>query len=133
MGLRKGQRHKGSFKKGWKGGPGKPKLDPDILAIRKSTREELCAWFKHFSQLEPEEKKALKPGDFPLLAAGIYRALSKFSRSGHSKDVEYLLNQIIGKPRESIEVTGKDGEPMELTIWKERLKDKLERNADNHG
>lgn len=132
MSLRKGQRNRGTFKKGWKGGPGRPRLDVDILAIRKSAREELCAWYAHFVKLSPEQRKHLKPSEYPLLASGILKSLQKFARSGHWKQIEYLVNQVIGKPRESIELTGKDGGPVELHDWKDKLKSKLERNADSH-
>ena len=133
MSLRKGQRNKGTFKKGWKGGPGRPKLSVDLLAIRQSAREELCAWYAHFVKLSPEQRRNLKPSEYPLLASGILKSLQKFAQSGHWKQIEYLMNQVIGKPRESVEITGKDGGPMEVQHWKDLIKKKIGDHADNHG
>lgn len=116
MGLKKGQIHRGSFKKGNPGGPGKPRLSADILAIRQSAREELCAWYAHFVKLSPEQRKSLKPGDYPLLASGILKSLQRFAQSGHWKQIEYLVNQVIGKPRENVELNIPNNIPVSITI-----------------
>lgn len=133
MGLKKGQRHRGQFKKGNPGGPGRTRLDVDILEIRKSAREELCAWYAHFVKLSPEQRRNLKPSEYPLLASGILKSLQKFARSGHWKQIEYLVNQVIGKPRESLELTGKDGGPVEVQHWKDLIKKKMGDHADSNG
>lgn len=116
MGLRKGQKHRGSFKKGNPGGPGQPKLSADILAIRQSAREELCAWYAHFVRLSPEQRKNLKPSEYPLLASGILKSLQRFAQSGHWKQIEYLVNQVIGKPRENVELNIPNNIPVSITI-----------------
>lgn len=123
------QRNKGRFGKGSKAGPGRPRLDAETYAIRTAARKELCAWFHHFAFMELNQAKQIKADELPLLAAGIYRSLLKFSRSGHWSGIEYLMNQVIGKPRESVELTGPDGGPIELIDWKAKLKRKIEGEA----
>lgn len=100
-----------SFKHGNPGGGRKP-MSADLKAIRDSTREGLFNSFSFFAGLTEGEILDIENGNkhsevkLSLLNEGIIKSLRMFKENGETKHIEYMLNQIIGKPRESIELSG---------------------------
>ena len=112
------------FKKGKPGGPGRPSLDADIRAIRESVRKDLHYWYERCSAMGNEELlKSLKDPYIPAFARGVAKSIYNFRRTGNWKNVEYPIDQLIGKPKQSLDLAGGIIGPISIEIIGDDRKD----------
>jgi DNA-binding transcriptional ArsR family regulator len=103
------------FKKGQSGNPdGRPPLSPEIKALRGITNERIKEVMdllidQDITALEVLAQSETEPTLKVLYAAGILRAI----KEGNPGHIESVLNRVIGKPKDHIEHTGKDGGAIE--------------------
>jgi hypothetical protein len=102
MGLKKGQKHTGSFKPGNKGGPGKPKLPEEIRQIALHTKQDIIDAYFHLSRLTPEQAGKYKPKT--ILEEGIIKCFNDFSKTGRTDQMRHLWAECHGKPKESVDL-----------------------------
>ena len=99
----------GSFKKGCvPKSPGRPSLTVDQKIIRDSTREDLFQWFNHFKNMTPHSISLLNMEEIPLIGNGILNSLLKFYENGDPKHIAYLLDHIIGKADQTINLANNE-------------------------
>jgi len=99
----------GSFKKGYKPiSPGRKPLSIDEKAVRDATKSDLFRWFAEFKNMSPSQVAKLDTREMPLIANGILNSLLKFYENGDFKYISYLLDQIIGKADQNVNL--KSGE-----------------------
>jgi hypothetical protein len=80
----------GRFQKGNPGGPGRPEKNYNAEECAKQTADTIRLEFgKHL----------------PAFARGIAKAIANFEETGDIKEIDPLLNRILGKPKETIETT----------------------------
>lgn len=92
------------FQKGKPGGPGRPSMDADVKSIRDAMRKDIYFWCDKLFNLSSEElSTALKDKSYPSLAKGIIKSILKFRATGNWKFVEYPIDQIIGKAKQTID------------------------------
>jgi hypothetical protein len=102
MPLRKGQKHKGSFKPGNKGGPGKPKLPEEIRLIATHTKQDIIDAYFRLSRLTPAQAGKYKAKT--VLEMGILKCFHDFTRTGRTDQMRHLWAECHGKPKESVEL-----------------------------
>lgn len=87
---------------------GRPSHDADVKAIRDSLRKDIYFWCDSLFNLPNEDLNARLKNDktLPALARGIIKSIQKFRLTGNWKYVEYPIDQIIGKPKQSVDVAG---------------------------
>lgn len=108
-------RKKTQFQPGNKGGPGRPKMGEFEKLARRKVPESLAQWFLELYVKTPAELKAIighvnRDGipsgtENEILKITIARMLL----GGQTRDMEFLLNRILGKPKETIDLGSEDG------------------------
>lgn len=107
----------GSFKKGNVPiSPGRPKLTIEQQEIRRATKEDLFQWYNYFSSLSPEQIDQIDLPKLPLFASGVLNSLLKFYETGDVKFISYILDQIIGRPKETMQLDGNMRVPVTITV-----------------
>jgi hypothetical protein len=107
----------GSFKKGNVPiSPGRPKLTIEQQEIRRATKEDLFQWYNYFSSLTPEQISEINLEKLPLFASGMLNSLLKFYESGDVKFISYILDQIIGKAKETMQIDGNVKAPVRIIV-----------------
>ena len=97
---------KGQFKKGQSGNPGgMPKLPEDIKEARKLNQIELERIINKYLHMSREEvQNVLKSSDVPMMEAMVASIVSKAASGGDHLRLDFILNRIIGKVKDKIEV-----------------------------
>ena len=91
----------GTFAKGNPGG-GRPKLAPEILEIINASKPAVITAYWKVANLTEEDSANYKP--VTLLEAGIFKTMSEYAKTGETKDVVRLWDQVHGKPKETIDL-----------------------------
>lgn len=109
---------KGRFVKGQSGNPGgAKKLPEDLRALINATSEQakrhLCEVFntKYETILELSNRRDI-PSGLAMMASCMANAI----QTGDNRIMATFLDRIIGKPKEMIELTGKDGEALNTSL-----------------
>lgn len=103
-----------SFKPGNKANPkGGGALSPKIRAIRKITNEHIEEVADVILDGNLDKLKGLLGNpDSSVLKVWLAKAAAEGIRKGDIYPLDLILNRVIGKPKDKVEVTGKDGEPL---------------------
>lgn len=120
------------FPKGTSGNPeGGRKSNKGLVKLRKATREDIEAIGYLLRNKTPTEiMEMLKKGDQSLLTSIPLSVAIQAFRKGDAGAMEKLFNEIVGKAKERIEISGVDGGPIrfqdmseeDLAAEEERLK-----------
>jgi len=117
------------FKKGNLGGPGRPALSEDLKAIKKATKEKLYSIFANFQGMNRKQIQELIPDEMSLLELGMMKSFKNFIKTGDYKVIQYPLDHIIGKAKESVDLNAIGNISLEanfdLERWKEEIKKKV--------
>lgn len=86
---------------------GKPRLTPEQKAIRDSYPSELAKILKEAQYLSiPDIVEKSKDPHLPVLYRGLYKTMQKYIETGdYQRYMEPIINRIIGKPKETYDVT----------------------------
>lgn len=97
---------KNTFKPGQSGNPsGRPPLPEDVLEMRTASKENLIRAYYKYSTADPNDL----PEPDNLLEQGILSALKEFGKKkggGHSYNMNFLWDRIMGKPESKLELNG---------------------------
>lgn len=92
------------FKKGESGNPtGRPKLPPEINAIRTGSKPQIIDAYGRLATMSVGDAYLYEPKN--LIEAGIKTCLVNFGESGETGEISKLWDQVHGKPTESMNVT----------------------------
>ena len=85
---------------------GRPPLSPELKLVRNLTQEQLAQLGKLMLEKNYDELELIanSPQSNALLAM-IASAIAKAVRSGNWEQAEFLMQRIVGKPKENLEVT----------------------------
>lgn len=119
-GMKKGTTNAGSFKPGNKVACEKA-LTPEIREIRTATKTQLFQAFKRFMECKMDEIGQYDLDQLPLLDKGILKSLIEFSNTGDYDAIKYILDQIIGRAKESIELSNPDDEKIKINVTIENV------------
>lgn len=117
------------FKPGNPGGPGQPKIDPEVKRIRKFTAQELEELITTLLALTDEERIAvLKDPKASTIKKCIASVLTKAGEQGNMSQLDMVLNRVIGKVKEKIEHEGlqpsilvrRNGDIVEFSLTKKQ-------------
>lgn len=114
------------FKKGVSGNPLGGKLhNKELKAVRFMTKEEMAEvgkliLDKDFQQLR-EMADALKTNDgkkkdISVLKAMVASVAMKIISKGDMHALDILLNRLIGKVKDEVDISGKDGSPLAIVV-----------------
>lgn len=93
-----GKENDTSFKKGWKGGPGRPPDPPEVKLIRQLSREQVAEIGSLIISGDVDTLDALaKDKKTTILKAMFASCAVKIIRSGNSDALNKLLDRVIGK------------------------------------
>lgn len=96
------------FEKGNPGGPGRPKSDPELRNAHKLTRTEAEQLLTKFMQMDIEELEAiLRDKKKKCVEHMIGRIVLMGIKNGDHARLDFMLNRLIGKVKENLEVTVK--------------------------
>jgi len=95
-------------------------LKPEIKAVRLATKEMLFENFSKYSKLTLLENDNIDKSNMSLLELGIIRSLYNFYESGNYDHIKYMLDQIIGRARESIELSSESNEKIEIIFTEKK-------------
>lgn len=96
----------GRFKPGNAGGPGRPPTPEDIRDIRKYSRFEVERVFDKFLGLTKGDLlERLKHPDTPVLEAILGQIILKAISGGDQVRLGFILDRVIGKVKEEMELT----------------------------
>lgn len=97
----KNKNPKNNFKKGVSGNPkGKPPLPPEILAIRKGSKQQIIEAYGKFSEMPIDD--AMNERGSTLVEEGVLKSLKIFSNTGDTQNISKLWDQVHGKPIQPI-------------------------------
>lgn len=91
-----------AFEKGNKLGRLSSRIGGEELEIRKATREQLFKAFNKFIQMN--DLNCIDETELTSLEKGVKNHIKKWLETSDIKYVEYMFNQVIGKPLESLDI-----------------------------
>lgn len=95
---------------------GRPKLDLEIKEARKLNKQETVRILTDFWFYTKEQLNAkLQDPEATLGELAIGKILANAIAKGDPVRLNFILERIVGKVKEDIEITGKDGGPIELS------------------
>jgi hypothetical protein len=95
-----------AFKKGQSGNPeGRPKLSPEIKAIRQGSKEQIIEAYGKYSTISRADLEKYPPRN--LIEEGVRKTLLNFADEGDTIPITRLWDQVHGKATESIQLSGK--------------------------
>jgi hypothetical protein len=125
------------FEKGNPGGPGRPSLPDDLKSIRTATKEDLFKAFYKFKNMKRYDLEFLDIEDLSLLELGVSKSFKKFIEDGDYNAIKYPLDQIIGRAKESIDLSSEKGLNIninyDLESWKEKIKKRFLEEVEGDG
>ena len=95
-------------------------LKPEIKAIRIATKEMLFDAFFQFCNMSVNDVVKLETKDYSLLQQGVLQSLIKFRETGEYDYIKYMLDQIVGRARESIELTSEQDSKIEIVFTEKK-------------
>jgi hypothetical protein len=96
------------FEKGNPGGPGRPRRDPELAKASKITRTEAELLLSKFMQMDIEELEAiLRDKKKKCVEHMIGRIVLMGIKNGDHARLDFMLNRLIGKVKDTIEVSVK--------------------------
>jgi hypothetical protein len=104
------------FPRGESGNPnGRPVLPPEVKALKSVTNETIKEVMdllleKDITALEELAESDTEPALKVLYAAGVLRAI----KEGDPAHIEPVLNRVLGKPKESVQLSGDKENPVEV-------------------
>jgi hypothetical protein len=94
------------FKKGKSGNPeGRPKLPPEIKAIRQGSKEQIIEAYGKYSHIARADLDKYPP--LNLIEEGVRNTLINFASEGETQAITKLWDQVHGKATESIQLSGR--------------------------
>ena len=86
------------FKKGNKGGPGRPKIPKDLQKAKKLSRTVVEVTLSKYLLLPADKlSETLKDTSLPILDQVVLRVCAQAIKEGDSARLNFLLDRIIGK------------------------------------
>lgn len=82
---------------------GRPKLPPEINAIRTGSKPQIIDAYGRLATMSVGDAYLYEPKN--LIEAGIKTCLVNFGKSGETGEISKLWDQVHGKPTESVNVT----------------------------
>lgn len=99
------------FKKGHKGGPGKPPVPPDLRAARDLTRLEFERTAnKYLFMKKLDFQKAINDPEIPMFELMMANIVFKATTEGDERRLEFLCSRLIGKVVQPL--SGPDGKAL---------------------
>ncbi len=92
------------FKKGWKGGPGRPKNPPALNDARRMTKAEFELLVSKLIDLKPEELGNFKGTVLEMAMASI---MQKAIKEGDNRRLEFFVERLFGKVAQPVELHDK--------------------------
>lgn len=91
------------FKEGWAGGPGRPKLEPEVIAVRSMTTADYIMRVNKYLYMDLEQLRAASkaPGTI-MIEQAIISVLMHAVKFGDYKRIESLLSRAIGPVQANI-------------------------------
>jgi hypothetical protein len=97
---------KTAFKKGQSGNStGRPKLPPEIKAIRQGSKEQIIEAYGKYSTIPRADLDKYPPRN--LIEEGVRKTLLNFADEGDTIPITRLWDQVHGKATESIQLSGR--------------------------
>ncbi len=89
------------FKPGWEGGPGAPTIPEDVKQSRKMNRIEFERVLQKYVGMSGVEiNSVIQNKQTPILEGVVAKILAKAFNDGDSRRLEFILDRLIGKPKE---------------------------------
>ena len=112
-------RHTGApkFEKGNPGGPGRPKLPPELRQAKKLNAIEFEQAIANLTAMTREEVEQLIKHDKPRAATMMERMIvgqMSAATKGKTTPLAFLMDRTLGPVVKKVEVTGKDAGPIEV-------------------
>lgn len=101
------------FAPGWEGGPGRPKLPQEVRDFRNATKVEIIEEFKMLWAMSEEELNHIvfdggtTENKTPAVRKFMAKAILKAINTGDMDHIDKILNRVIGKVKEEIDLTSK--------------------------
>lgn len=93
------------FKKGWKGGPGRPKVPEDLKEVRKITNTSLETKLHEFLTMSAQELSGVKQNPkSSMLELMIHSIVVNAVNRGDQQRMGFLMDRLLGKVKDQIEV-----------------------------
>lgn len=90
-----------NFKPGYKGGPGRPRVPEDLKKSRKYNRHDFERVLnKYINMTGPEINSSIRSNTLPIIEMAVAKMLAKAFNEGDPRRMEFILDRLIGKPRE---------------------------------
>lgn len=100
------EKTKGSFKVGHPGGPGRPKLPPEVHELKRINRAEVQKVLNEYLNLTREQlNKVTKDPEATSLQLFVISLITQGINKGDPVRLGFLFDQLIGKMTEKIEVS----------------------------
>lgn len=99
-----GGRH---FEKGNPGGPGRPKMPPDVKQAHQLSQNEIALILSELIKCDLDQLKAkLRDPKARVFDLAIASVLKFAIEKGDQMRIDFILNRLIGKVREPVDVSG---------------------------
>jgi hypothetical protein len=93
------------FKKGWKGGPGRPSISPELKKIPGITKEEVDKILAKFSRMSRDEIKAfMADPTATMMELMVGSVVLKAYQHGDQNRLGFIFDRTIGKVKEVKEI-----------------------------
>lgn len=117
-----------AFKKGKSGNPsGRKPLPEDIRAARSMATEEMLRTVIEVRSMTVSEVKKL---DLEALPLGKRAIISAYTKNDY-KGIRDYEDRLFGKAHETVALTGKDGDPIEIIDYRGKIAERLKITNDN--
>jgi hypothetical protein len=94
----------------WANPNGRPKLSPEVKEIQKLTNEKLISLMNDLIGCDlPELKAKLSDPKATILKLMLGAVLKQALEKGDDKRIDFLLNRMVGKPKEHIDISSESG------------------------
>ncbi|MBX7086672.1 MAG: hypothetical protein K1X70_09605 [Leptospirales bacterium] len=108
-----------NFPKGVSGNPkGRPPLSDVERAVREATRRALHeSWEKVLSKNSMDDLiSSLSKRDSPPIFVALAKAVQVSARTGDFSRLDRIMDRIIGRPKQSLELAGSEDNPLSVVV-----------------